>query len=124
MTALVAAAATVHQTTPRRTSGPGRMSIQFFDHQTLILSHTSFPRSHRDMSHPPSVTTTLGVLKFRNGRKSLPPLAASPADVLTIRTLRSQVHALERFRAKKAPRHNREAFIPHCKGIVWKTVNS
>src|SRR5207248_6974803 len=71
ITTLVAAAATVPQTTPRRTSGPGRMSIQFFDHQTLILSHTSFPRSHRDMSHPPSITTTLGVLRFRNGRKIL-----------------------------------------------------
>ena len=25
---------------------------------------------------------------------------------------------------KKAPRHNREAFIPHCTGIVRKAVNS
>src|SRR5947207_9839300 len=35
--------------------------------------------------------------------KSLPPLAASPPDVLTIRTTRSQVHALERFRTKRPP---------------------
>src|SRR5437763_5784541 len=56
--------------------------------------------------------------------KFLPPLAASPPDVSTIRTLRSQVHALERIRTKRPPGITGRPLSLIARELYGKAVNS
>src|SRR5215472_15082795 len=118
MITVAIAAAKLPHTTPRRTSGPGRIKPQFFDHHTFSFSHTSFARVHTDMS---SLQPLVRARRFSGSEIRHEPLSApgsrKSTNVWTSVLSQSQVRE-GRSLKKKASQLRREALVIHSIGRV------